>query len=189
MASMERMVPLRGLLWPRKQYKATRLSKTSRRGHCSVSWGWYRVQGMCSSYWMSRYSLKSSKFSLTHANDMRSFSSFHHFIIAAEWEAWGRWSKCSMSCGLGSRVRGRSCSEQAVDGSKGCSGNSFESEDCQSAACPGWLKTFLFSLTTQKSINVLKIHMYHCSWMAIVGSMVWVHGLLWPRVKSKGTFL
>ena len=80
MASMERMVPLRGLLWPRKQCKATRLSKTSRRRHCSVSWGWYWVQGMCSSYWMSRYSLKFSNF---HWHMQMLCDLFHHSTISS----------------------------------------------------------------------------------------------------------
>ena len=58
--------------------------------------------------------------------------------IPAEWESWGQWSHCSTSCGNGSRVRGRGCSEPAFGGNDQCPGNSTEVEDCVSAECPGF---------------------------------------------------
>ena len=57
--------------------------------------------------------------------------------IPAEWESWGQWSHCSTSCGNGSRVRGRGCSEPAFGGNDQCPGNSTEVEDCVSTECPG----------------------------------------------------
>ena len=58
--------------------------------------------------------------------------------IPAEWESWGQWSQCSTSCGNGSRVRGRGCSEPAFGGNDQCPGSSTEIEDCVSAECPGF---------------------------------------------------
>ena len=55
----------------------------------------------------------------------------------AEWESWGQWSHCSTTCGNGSRVRGRGCSEPAFGGNEQCPGNSTQLEDCMTSLCPG----------------------------------------------------
>ena len=59
--------------------------------------------------------------------------------IPAEWESWGQWSHCSTTCGNGSRVRGRGCSEPAFGGNEQCPGNSTQLEDCMAFECPGEL--------------------------------------------------
>ena len=64
------------------------------------------------------------------------------FTFVAEWEAWGQWSECSVSCGQGSKIRTRECSEPAVNNIELCDGNALELEDCQSIECPSKFSWF-----------------------------------------------
>ena len=45
----------------------------------------------------------------------------------SKWQAWGPWTRCSTSCGTGSKIRARACSKN--DGS--CPGESTEAKDCR----------------------------------------------------------
>ena len=58
-------------------------------------------------------------------------------VDVPEWLAWGNWSECTTSCGLGSKMRGRLCSHQPINGSEQCDGNAFEFDNCTVAECPG----------------------------------------------------
>ena len=64
------------------------------------------------------------------------------YPIAAEWEAWGQWSECSASCGQGSKIRTRECSEPAADNIELCDGNALELEDCEAMECPSKFTCF-----------------------------------------------
>ena len=57
--------------------------------------------------------------------------------IDAEWQEWGHWSQCTASCGQGSKVRARACSEPAFGGNEQCPGNYTEAENCETSKCPG----------------------------------------------------
>ena len=52
--------------------------------------------------------------------------------ITSQWQGWGEWSHCSISCGNGAKIRARACS-----GSQGsCSGEWTETKDCLLDKCP-----------------------------------------------------
>ena len=54
-------------------------------------------------------------------------------VITSQYQQWEEWSKCSTSCGKGSKIRARACS-----GSRGsCSGEPSEIRDCLEKECVG----------------------------------------------------
>ena len=55
----------------------------------------------------------------------------------AEWQDWGEWSQCTASCGQGSKVRARACSEPAFGGDEQCPGDYTELENCETSKCAG----------------------------------------------------
>ena len=63
-----------------------------------------------------------------------------------QWLQWAAWSKCTASCGLGTRTRERSCvdvanSDDPMRGGKDCPGPAAHTEDCDSGPCAvdgGW---------------------------------------------------
>ena len=58
-------------------------------------------------------------------------------VDVPEWLPFGDWSECTASCGQGSKVRARTCSQQPINGSEQCEGIAFEFENCTLAECPG----------------------------------------------------
>ncbi|XP_025102148.1 adhesion G protein-coupled receptor B1-like [Pomacea canaliculata] len=52
-----------------------------------------------------------------------------------QWNDWGSWSSCSVSCGEGTRTRLRTCSEPNACGH--CEGNNVTEEYCNDYVCPG----------------------------------------------------
>lgn len=57
--------------------------------------------------------------------------------IATEWQAWGEWSPCTVSCGKGAEFRARACNKPDVGGSQSCPGDSTEARDCNLTGCTG----------------------------------------------------
>jgi hypothetical protein len=56
--------------------------------------------------------------------------------INGNWGAWGAWGTCSVTCGGGSQSRSRACDNPAPqNGGAFCSGNSAETQSCNTAAC------------------------------------------------------
>ena len=48
------------------------------------------------------------------------------------------WSECSAECGGGTQTRNRTCTDPApAHGGADCEGNSTETRDCNTQACPG----------------------------------------------------
>ena len=52
------------------------------------------------------------------------------------WMSWTRWSDCSASCGVGRRIRRRTCVEP-LHGGKWCRGQDINHEQCRLAECSG----------------------------------------------------
>ena len=60
--------------------------------------------------------------------------------VDGHWSDWGPWTKCTKTCGFGSKVRNRKCDDPRPEyGGKNCSGKSEENTECSTWSCPGEL--------------------------------------------------
>ena len=98
----------------------------------------------------------------------------------AEWQAWGQWSECSASCGHGTWLRARACSEPLFGGEENCPGNSTEAGLCEISDCPTTTTTTTTTSTTStvttKGTYVINVNIYpstykykyYCSGLLVV---------------------
>ena len=63
--------------------------------------------------------------------------SFKTFIVNCAWSAWSNWDPCSKTCGGGTHQRTRSVGVVVANGGSNCTGNSVESDVCNTNSCPG----------------------------------------------------
>jgi hypothetical protein len=84
--------------------------------------------------------------------DLTSYSSVScaqtYFAVPAEWSTWSSWSDCSVTCGLGERIRIRVCgedTEEFVD-ENNCQGNPEQIQICHMSECPVSKETFSLRL-------------------------------------------
>ena len=73
------------------------------------------------------------------------------------WTIWGRWDKCSVSCGGGTQTRSRSCTNPpAAHGGKSCVGLKEMAQDCnKDVFCPGRNISCRFSSLHRISLNII----------------------------------
>ena len=57
--------------------------------------------------------------------------------VDCSWDNWSQWSPCTLTCGIGSKVRNRSMSIEASNGGIACSGEGEMIVSCNEGACPG----------------------------------------------------
>ena len=62
---------------------------------------------------------------------------FSTFSVDCQWENWTKWSKCSATCGDGTREFVRKVRQRAINGGKKCDGASRKTENCAVDPCPG----------------------------------------------------
>ncbi|XP_014674902.1 PREDICTED: SCO-spondin-like [Priapulus caudatus] len=55
--------------------------------------------------------------------------------VNGEWQEWGEWTECTLTCGSGSQDRERECTK-ALHGGFNCSGNATNSRICNTQFCP-----------------------------------------------------
>ncbi|KAL1131781.1 hypothetical protein AAG570_011394 [Ranatra chinensis] len=55
--------------------------------------------------------------------------------IMGQWGDWGEWSECSVSCGVGNRIRVRHCSLPIFQEASGCPGDNVEVKTCRNTPC------------------------------------------------------
>jgi len=66
--------------------------------------------------------------------------------VNGDWTVWGTWSRCSVTCGGGVSERKRSCTNPAPsNGGSNCIGQSAETKDCNTSACPTRVYTLVGS--------------------------------------------
>jgi hypothetical protein len=56
----------------------------------------------------------------------------------ASWSNWTAWGTCSASCGGGSQARTRVCNNENSVVGQTCSGNTSETQSCNTFPCPSW---------------------------------------------------
>ena len=71
------------------------------------------------------------------------FDTYYTAVVDAEWQDWGQWSQCSVSCGQGSQLRARACSGALFGGNDQCSGDSTDARDCKISECEGIVMPFI----------------------------------------------
>lgn len=60
------------------------------------------------------------------------------FEVDGEWSEWENWTECSVSCGNGTILRKRACSDPLPDnGGKYCNGSDTEVARCNMVPCKG----------------------------------------------------
>ena len=72
-------------------------------------------------------------------------SSFNYFLAAVDcqWNGWGDWSPCSVTCGQGKQTRRRSKST-AKYGGAGCDSESSDTEVCNRGSCRKFYRQLVF---------------------------------------------
>ncbi|XP_052247579.1 coadhesin-like isoform X2 [Dreissena polymorpha] len=64
-------------------------------------------------------------------------------IIDGQWSSWTDWSRCLVTCGLGTISRDRTCTSPAPsNGGRNCSEMSTETHDCSYGPCAEWSHWF-----------------------------------------------
>ena len=67
------------------------------------------------------------------------------FLVDGGWSDWNTWSKCSMTCDMGTVSRQRLCNKPPPTGTgRTCSGSGTDSRDCSLGPCP--CKNFVLCL-------------------------------------------
>jgi len=60
------------------------------------------------------------------------------FGVDGNWASWGSWSGCSKTCGAGTKIRNRTCTNPApAHGGLYCHGSKYGSKTCNTQLCPG----------------------------------------------------
>ena len=71
---------------------------------------------------------------------------YFDYPVNGAWSAWSSWSGCSKICGPGLSKRQRTCTNPTpADNGHGCTGNSIDTQQCETRSCSGILKSKLAS--------------------------------------------
>ena len=74
--------------------------------------------------------------------------------VDGQWSEWGAWSTCSKTCGGGKSTRTRMCNNPSpANGGSDCTGDSEESQDCNTETCPAGNTKWYFSIIEYWKLN------------------------------------
>ena len=85
------------------------------------------------------------------------------------WSAWSDYGDCSVTCGIGSKTRIRTCiSPISPNGGSACIGEDSETMGCEDIACPG-IYSCITAYITKMHLIKLAIHLIFtkCSYLSI----------------------
>jgi hypothetical protein len=73
-----------------------------------------------------------------HALKEKQYCNIEPCIVDGNWNAWGTWEDCSVTCGGSVQRRFRECNDpKPSNGGKPCVGEDFEVKECNTLKCPG----------------------------------------------------
>ena len=71
------------------------------------------------------------------------FNSMSSITVHGSWSRWVSWSECTVTCGLGSQFRTRTCDDpEPTNGGRSCKGSKKETKTCMPTECPSTLATY-----------------------------------------------
>jgi hypothetical protein len=83
------------------------------------------------------------------------------------WSPWSSWSSCDVTCGSGSLLRHRTCTNPAPqNGGLDCPGNGTELKTCQLKLCPG--KYILDAIKHKCFLNIFGNFAQHFKFIMIM---------------------
>ena len=92
-----------------------------------------------------------------------------NYPVDGEWEGWGRWTECSVTCGGGMRSRERTCHNPKYGG-KACDTDiedGYQEETCNEHECPSKSSLLLsVGMSIYHSIDLL-VCMYICMYACV----------------------
>ncbi len=82
------------------------------------------------------------------------------FRAVPEWTSWTKWSKCTVSCGLGSKSRERACVDKnnynkPLQAGVDCLGPKSHTDQCEKKHCPGNICLRRFERSAEVTLNFL----------------------------------
>ncbi|XP_063682344.1 A disintegrin and metalloproteinase with thrombospondin motifs adt-1-like [Bolinopsis microptera] len=87
--------------------------------------------------------------------------------VNGDWSTFGIWSRCSKTCGGGNQTRSRNCSNPTpAFGGKDCTGDSIQTQDCNTNPCPlngGWSGFESWSACSKECGGGAKIRTRNCA--------------------------
>lgn len=88
--------------------------------------------------------------------------------ISASWSEWGNFTACSVTCGIGERVRNRTCDalDPNINGTLNCNGTDTETDHCVNKPCDpihgNWSVWSKFSDCSKSCGGGLQTRTRHC---------------------------
>ena len=106
------------------------------------------------------------------------------------WSSWGKWHKCSKTCGTGSQYRLRTCTRPPPGyGGKRCVGSDKETRICNTRHCPGAYHMII--ITSKKPFSFVLNLWLLWNLISLTRLMLYLrhHSIAWDHAHAHGKFV